>query len=140
MNFYVIDKLGQNLPRNSFSIENVHIPSNIGILLTDTEFCKSRSTDALGAAIFWDLLCKKQIRSNNISFHKTHLRWVVSGNVPLVSNLSVVSCNLNIHHHLNKLIKQFWELGQLDIQQKHLNNSEHHLKQNTTRADNDRLL
>lgn len=144
-NFYVIDKIGQNLPGNSFSLENVHIPSNIVVQLADPEFYKSRPIDALlGAEIFWDLLCKEQIRSNNIVFHKTHLGWIVSGNVPLASNLSVVSCNLNINEQLNKSIKQFWELEEPDIQPKHLNNNEQfceqHFKQNTTRADDGRFI
>ena len=101
----------------------------------------------LGAKIFFDVLCCKQIYlgHNQPVLHLTKLGWILSGNINLGSNHKQNSiCNLAlVDAELNEQVKRFWTIEEIKTTQKHLTREEQECEtyflQSTRRDNNGRF-
>uniref|UniRef100_A0A1Y1L369 Integrase catalytic domain-containing protein n=2 Tax=Photinus pyralis TaxID=7054 RepID=A0A1Y1L369_PHOPY len=105
----IVDKITSALPTCSFDANAISIPANIRI--ADPEFNKSQGVDMLiGASIFWSLVCVGQIQQNGLTYQKTKLGWVISGEIKDESfdegNINISCLSLN---SLSKSVERFWQ-------------------------------
>lgn len=124
LDFYVLDKITNNLPNFPINKEMLKLPSNIN--LADSDFHVPAKIDILlGGGIFYELLLHGQIRmaKNMPLLQKTRLGWIITGSLyqeqnnknssQSYSNQSI--CNLSRIDNINQQIEQFWKIEELEI-------------------------
>ncbi|CAK9799185.1 hypothetical protein ANTPLA_LOCUS1922 [Anthophora plagiata] len=101
------------MPSITINETNLDIPKNI--VLSDPEFYKPSKIDVLiGVKLFYKLLCVGQIslkNSPNAVLQKTHLDWIVAGEINSLPPRSNIQCHLSLHSSpLDASLAKFWEL------------------------------
>lgn len=118
----VLPSITENLPVKSFDKMSLDIPNHLK--LADPNFNTSREIDLLlGSSIFWSLICVGQIKLGPYLpiLQKTHLGWIVAGNIYDVSDNQFISClcvckRYNSNDTLNNQISKFWEVENIPQQ------------------------
>ncbi|XP_018569140.1 uncharacterized protein LOC108909313 [Anoplophora glabripennis] len=144
LSFLVLDKITDNVPVVSFDASELKIPTNL--YLADPEFNKSKPIDILlGAGIFWELLAKDRIRTNENSliFQKSKLGWLISGNTTQSCHEIKILCNLSIsNRELSEQLQTFWQIEegpQEKIYTREQRECEEHFVKTYTRDDTGRF-
>ncbi|XP_071577729.1 uncharacterized protein [Temnothorax nylanderi] len=113
--FLIVKQIIERLPLSKIAVDQLRIPPNIK--LADEKFYIPDRVDAiLGASVFWELLCIGQIklRKSLPILQKTHLGWVVSGDVaPSDPPMSSICC-FSSEARLCNQIEKFWKIEEVD--------------------------
>lgn len=111
----IIERIIDRLPLSEIDVKHLQIPTNIR--LADYTFYIPGKIDViLGASVFWGLLCIGQIklgRSQPI-LQKTHLEWIVSGDIVLKDQPSFSICCFSSEAKLHDQIEKFWRIEEVD--------------------------
>jgi len=116
--FLVINQISECLSMIEISQNQLDIPSNI--TLADPSYGIPGKIDVLlGASIFWELLCTRQIQrmKNSPVFQETLLGWIISGSV-YANNMKQHEesyCGMSINNALQQQLEKFWEIEEVEM-------------------------
>lgn len=116
--FLVINQITECLPIFKIGKNQLNIPSNI--TLADPSYGSPGKIDILlGASVFWELLCNRQIQriKNFLVFQETLLGWIISGSV-YANNMKQreeLYCGISINNALQQQLKKFWEIEEVEL-------------------------
>ncbi|XP_029163718.1 uncharacterized protein LOC114936567 [Nylanderia fulva] len=116
--FIIINQITEYLPTIKISQIKFDIPPEIK--LADPTFCTPGKIDALlGASIFWELMCMRQIRSaeNTPIFQETLLGWIIFGAIPIDDKKqrnNEVYCGLSTCA-LQQQLEKFWTIEEVKV-------------------------
>ncbi|GBO34427.1 hypothetical protein AVEN_264737-1 [Araneus ventricosus] len=111
----VVNKITDFIPNK---VINVDVDVSEFVSLADHSFNVPDKIDMLlGAKIFYELLRPGQIYAQNsqLLLQNTVFGYVVSGSVDQVAE-DRVHCGLILDDDLNKTLKQFWEIENVDVE------------------------
>ncbi|KAF2902721.1 hypothetical protein ILUMI_03461, partial [Ignelater luminosus] len=86
----------------------------------------------LGAQVFWSILGVGNEHFNEITLQNTELGWVVAGTLNFSTpkpNISVNHLNINMHDSIDDKITKFWQLEEVNSNNKYLSASERHCEE-----------
>ncbi|KMQ88124.1 hypothetical protein RF55_12443 [Lasius niger] len=106
------------MPMIKISENQLDIPSNIA--LADPSYGIPGKIDVLlGASIFWELMCNRQIRrmKNSPVFQETLLGWIISGSIYTNNRKQreEAYCGISINNELHKQLEKFWEIEEVEL-------------------------
>jgi len=116
--FLVINQISECLPMIEISQNQLDIPSNI--TLADPSYGIPGKIDVLlGASIFWELLCTRQIQrmKNSPVFQETLLGWIISSLV-YANNMKQHEesyCGMSINNALQQQLEKFWKIEEVEM-------------------------
>ncbi|KAJ8913119.1 hypothetical protein NQ315_006037 [Exocentrus adspersus] len=116
LSFLVIPKITEKIPAFDFDVSSLNTHEHV--TLADPDFNKAQDVDLLlGADIFYELLCPKQVRlgRNQPILQETALGWILTG--------SVSFANQGTRHDKNMLICNFSRRLESDISNETLDNA-----------------
>ncbi|XP_050294945.1 uncharacterized protein LOC126735061 [Anthonomus grandis grandis] len=111
----VINKITELTPQIPIDISSIKLPADI--ILADSSFHTPSEVDLLiGAGLFYNILCSRQIKTGNGNpiLQETQLGWVVSGPLSLLANVSYASSykthrqSLFCTNDLQGCLEKFW--------------------------------
>lgn len=98
LDFLVINEITACIPSVKFNVSEIKIPNDI--LLADEHFYTCRKIDILlGAEVFFDLLLTEHVSlgKNKPTFRRTHLGWIVTGQIIQNNVTQRGSCNIGTY-------------------------------------------
>nr|CAI5863527.1 unnamed protein product [Callosobruchus analis] len=119
-NFYIIDKITNDLPITSFEKSLVKIPD--GIKLADEHFNVSSPVQMLlGADVYYRAVRIGQIKEsrNDPVISKTAFGWIIGGYISAIGkSQKAVSMLAIANEQLHQEIEKFWQIENIDEQRK----------------------
>ncbi|XP_072764623.1 uncharacterized protein [Anoplolepis gracilipes] len=116
--FLVINQITERLPMFKVNKTHLHIPPNI-TLADPSYFIPGRIDILLGASIFWELMCSRQIRQskNEPVLQETILGWIISGpmhigNVKQPNQEAYCGVSLSMLQHQ---LENFWKIEEVKL-------------------------